>query len=385
MKLVGHARQPGIHDPAACRDAITDEDRHSFEMIVSTDLNEEQIQRVVEPAQVYPQIEQVLAIHWHPEHIPMALIEQRIEHTFPRKINDLIIPTQHNAVTQYGEFMGVEVDCYSAGFNQKVQLLIHFPAEKAERASMLQSMLSYTHKYRSTQLFDLIETIITPRHDRIALAVSRTGADEMLLGFVQTNVRKIDALLRERTGTLPQDALKNKLLRNFFDTLRPLYGDGYIERAQAFVRVVKRIVKAEFPMKYFYRTEEIIEEARSFGCGIVVPHPEQFWPILLAEYDVDGYEVWNPQSRRYSEFLIDTVARQNQGPGRRGRRILIFMGDDTHVGEKVKEPEHQEPAKVAREIGVQPAWEDPSIRKKLIIARMERKNVIDEYRQRLIG
>ncbi len=384
MKLVGHARQPGIHDPAACPDAVTDEDRHSFQMIVSTDLNEEQIQRVLAPTQVFPQIEHVLAIHWHPEHIPMELIEQRIERTFPRRVNDLIIPTQHNTVTQYGEFVGVEVDCYSAGFNQKVQLLIHFPAEKLERASMLQSMLSYTHKYRSTQLFDLIDTVIAPRHDRIALAVSRTGADEMLLGFVQTNVRKIDTMLREHIGTLPQDALKNKLLRNFFDTLRPLYGDGYIERAQAFIRVVKQIVKAEFPMKYFYRTEEIIEEARSFGCGIVVPHPEQFWPILLAEYDVDGYEVWNPQSRRYSEFLIDTVTRQNQGPGRCGRRILIFMGDDTHMGEKVKELEHQEPAKVAREIGVQPAWEDPSIRKKLIIARMERKDVIDEYRQRLI-
>ncbi len=45
---------------------------------------------------------------------------------------------------------------------------------------------------------------------------------------------------------------------------------------------------------------------------MVIPHPEQFWPILLADYDVDGYEVWNPQSREYTDFLIRALDNQNK-------------------------------------------------------------------------
>jgi hypothetical protein len=80
---------------------------------------------------------------------------------------------------------------------------------------------------------------------------------------------------------------------------------------------VKALVKVEFSLKYFYRTSEVIEEARALGAGIVIPHPEQFWPILLKEYDVDGIEVWNPQSRRYTEFLISVLNRRNQKRGSR--------------------------------------------------------------------
>ena len=61
------------------------------------------------------------------------------------------------------------------------------------------------------------------------------------------------------------------------------------------------------------------------------------------------------------------------------------MGDDTHMGEKVKDPELQDAAKAGREIGVQPAWDELSIRKRLIVARMERHDVIAEYRDRLQG
>jgi hypothetical protein len=185
--------------------------------------------------------------------------------------------------------------------------------------------------------------------------------------------------------SIPAEMVKNKLLRNFFDRLRPVYGQAVIDRAQTFLKAVKQIVKAHFSLHYFYRASEVIEEARALGAGIVVPHPEQFWPILLADYDVDGFEVWNPQSRRYTEFLIDVIRRQNRQPGLSRRRLLIFMGDDTHMGEKVRDPAMQDPEKANREIGFQPAWEEMGIRKALIRADTSCAAVIEDYRQRLAG
>jgi hypothetical protein len=189
----------------------------------------------------------------------------------------------------------------------------------------------------------------------------------------------------EHLDSVPQDMIKNKLLRNFFDGLRPSYGHQVIDRAQAFLKSVKQTVKAHFSLQYFYRTSEVIEEARKHRAGVVVPHPEQFWPILLAEYDVDGYEVWNPQSQRYTDFLISVVNRKNRELGLSRRRLLIFMGDDTHMGEKVRDPELQDLNKASREIGLQSAWEDLAIRKTLVKAQVSRGKIIDEYLARLQG
>ncbi len=65
--------------------------------------------------------------------------------------------------------------------------------------------------------------------------------------------------------------------------------------------------------------------------------------------------------------------------------MLIFMGDDTHMGEKRKEQELQDPDKARREIGLQPAWDDLKIRKQLIFANASRRKVIREYIHRLAG
>jgi hypothetical protein len=105
--------------------------------------------------------------------------------------------------------------------------------------------------------------------------------------------------------------------------------------------------------------------------------------VLLADYDVDGYEVWNPQSRQYTDFLINVVSRQNRTSRRGHRPILIFMGDDTHLGEKVRASFIQDPAKTDREVGVQPAWDDLAVRKSLITAKAGRDVVIAEYAARL--
>ncbi|MFO7860565.1 MAG: hypothetical protein R6U41_04995, partial [Desulfosalsimonas sp.] len=99
----------------------------------------------------------------------------------------------------------------------------------------------------------------------------------------------------------------------------------------------------------------------------------------------DGIEVWNPQSRRYTDFLISVLNEKNQRRRHGESPLLIFMGDDTHMGEKRKDPETQDPGKAVREIGLQPAWEDLKIRKQLIFANTSRRQVIRDYVQRLTG
>jgi hypothetical protein len=364
---------------------VTEEDRKRFFEIVSTDLNRDQVERIVTPPASYPKEKSVLAVHWHPEFVSLDLISRRIDALFPNRDDELIIPTQHNVLMSFRGYTGVEVDCYSWGFNQKVQLLVHFEDSRVEDAPVFRSILAHTFKYRSSQLFDFIRTITAPREDWIKLAARETGADGAVVRFVQVNVRKIEKLLEEHGEDIPVVSIKNKLLRNFFDTLRETYGDGLIDRVQTYLRAVKMIVKAHFPLKYFYRTSDVIAEARSIGGGIVIPHPEQFWPILLADYDVDGYEIWNPESRRYTEFLITVLHEKNKQRPRHRPELLLFMGDDTHMGEKVKDPAHQDLAKASREIGLQTAWSDLMIKKKLIVANMDKNRVIREYKSRLAG
>jgi hypothetical protein len=371
--------------PDDLSEEITEEDRTRFFQVVSTELAPEQIERIVIPSKSYPKEKSVLAVHWHPEFVSLDLISQRIDALFPNRKEDLIIPTQHNTLVCFGGYAGVEVDCYSRGFNQKVQLLFHFEESRVKDAPVFHSILSHTFKYRSSQLFDFIHAITKPNEDWITMAARETGADGAVVRFVQVHVRKIERLLERHGDEIPVASIKNKLLRNFFDTLREVYGDGLIDRVQTYLRAIKMIVKAHFPLKYFYRTSDVIAEARALGGGIVVPHPEQFWPILLADYDIDGYEIWNPESRRYTEFLISVLHEKNKHRKTQQPELLLFMGDDTHFGEKVKDPAHQDTAKASREIGVQPAWNDLMIKKRLIVANMDKNRVIHEYKSRLAG
>jgi len=388
MKLVKPKHKSEIvpHDlPDVIPEEITENDAQRFFSIISTELTPGQIRQVLSPEKSYPRQQGVMALHWHPEFVPMELIAQRINATFPNRKQELIIPTQHNVLMSYGEYSGVEVDCYSRGFNRKVQLLLHFEKSRLDRAGILKAQLAHTRNYRASQLFDFIHTITTPVEERLDEAAGETGADAELVGFVRIYVRKLNELLDRHMDQVPPDAIKNKLLRDFFETMRPDYGDMVINRAQAFLKAVKEIVKRNFSPKYFYRTSEIIEEARALGAGVVIPHPEQFWPILLADYDVDGYEVWNPQSREYTEFLITVLNRKNREAGLSKRRLLVFMGDDTHMSEKTKPPQERDHLKASREIGVQPPWSDLIIRKKLVVAHMDKHEVMAEYRARLAG
>lgn len=363
---------------------VTEWDQRTYAEMVSVELSPAQRERVATPSFVDPRQHEVLAVHWHPEFVPHELIAQRIAAMFPNARQKLIIPTQHNELLTWDGYAGVEIDCFSAGFNRKVQLLAHFSAARVERADVLRSMLAHTFKYRASQLYEYIDTLLEPAFDdRVQRAAASTGASEDLVRFVRLHVRKLRELIDQHRDATREDMLKNKLVRNYFNMLRAHYPDQLILHAQAFLTAVKKIVKAGFSLAYFYRTREIVEEVRGLSGGIVIPHPEQFWPILLADYDIDGIEVWNPQSREYTEFLIHVVNRGNKTRPEDQRSRLIFMGDDTHFGEKVLPPAYQDPEKGGRELGVQPAWEDPAIRKGLCIAGIERGRVIEEYQERL--
>ncbi|MDP2847146.1 MAG: hypothetical protein Q8O35_03010 [Humidesulfovibrio sp.] len=386
MKREQHRQPAEAPAPETLTADVTEFDERLFAALVDTSLDAEAERRILTPGAVQPAQDSVLAVHWHPEHVPLPLIKQRIEASYPAMRKSLIIPTQHNVLMEYGPYTGVEVDCYSRGFNQKVQLLLHFRTEKLRDAHVLKSMLAHTHAYRSSQLIDYLTTVTKPDEERLAHAAKESGSDETVVALARICCLKLEALLERHAGDMSVDAIKNKLVRNFVDGLRPLLGDAAANRVQVFLKEVKAVVKTQFPLTYFYRTTEFIEEVRGIGGGVVIPHPEQFWPILLASYDVDGYEVWNPQSQRYTEFLISVLYEKNRRRGNGERRMLVFMGDDTHMGEKTLPVRSgTDPNKARREIGLQPAWDDLSIGKKLIVADMDRARVIEEYSARLDG
>jgi hypothetical protein len=369
-------------------DEPTEEDERLYRRIVSQDIAPALEARLRRPERVLPAQREVLAVHWHSEHVPLAWIDDRIAAMFPNREEELIIPTNHNALTARGDYAGVEVDCYSRPFRRKVQLLIHFGRGRVEgdRAATFRSMLAHTFRYREGQLFDLFHALIAPdMAGPRAEAADRAGTSEEVVGFVRVQAKKLRALLFRMEAETPREAVRNKLIKWFFDGLRERFDPHLIDRCQSYIQQAKEGVKRAFDPRYFYETEEVIAEARRLGGAVIIPHPEQFWPILLADYDVDAYEVWNPQSREYTEFLIDVVRRHSRERPAGRRPLLVTMGDDCHVGEKAKEPALVDAVKASREVGVQPAWDDLAIQESLTRCGLDRRRVIREYKARLAG
>jgi len=385
------ARNIGLHinghelnNPDRYPEEITEWDIAVFKQLVANTLTPEQEKIILNPSITYPHQKTVLATHWHPEIVPIEICRKRIDRMFPNKEKELIIPTQHNQILSYGDYAGVEVDCFSAGFNQKVQLLLHFRKEAVEgtKAEILKEMLAHTFRYRSGQLFEFIDSVILDEfNSRVEVAATWTGASKKVVALTRMATKKFKTLMERYAHLITPESIRNKLLINYIAELNAFYDQRLINRCLLLLKGVKKEVKKNFTTEYFYKTEEIIEEGRSLGCGVVVPHPEQFWPILLADYDIDGIEVWNPQSYKYTEFIIDALNRQNRAS--RKSKLLAFMGDDCHLGEKLKNPSLQNPEKAYREIGFQPCWDNPGVTKTLIVGNFSREKVIDEYKERL--
>jgi len=363
---------------------ITEWEQAVYERLVSIDLNQEQVERIIHPATIHEKEDAVLAIHWHPEMAPLELVRKRIRAMYPNAVHTLIIPTQHNELMIYDDYAGTEVDCRATAFNRKIQILLHFAKEKIAEAHVLKSMIAHTYKYRQTQFFEFMDTILEPAYEeRLQEAARLTGTEAALVDFTRDHARKLHKLVVKNFSATPEISIKNKLLINYFHALREHYESHTVERAVIFLAGVKEIVKKCFRLDYFYEVNEIIEETRALGGGVIVPHPEQFWPVLLADYNVDGYEVWNPQSLEFTEFLIQVVVKKNKELKGSQRPFLVVMGDDTHLSEKILAPAVQQPDKMAREVGYQPAWHDLNIRKSLNMGDFEKHKIIEEYRSRL--
>ena len=371
-------------DAEAFGDEVTAGDEDTFWALVDTDLSQEQAEAIAHPPRAYPGVRHVLGIHWHPEFVPLDLIETRIDRLFPNRESELIIPTEHNVLRSWGKYAGAEVDCYCREFNRKVQLLIHLRSKRLKNAGTLRAMLDHTRRYRASQLHQFLDTLTEPKFEEALDGPAlQTSASPSLVRFVRAHAQRLRRLVADHEHRITRHMLKNKLVRNYFDALRDRYDDRLIDRCQAFLKSVKRAVKADFSLEYFYEIEEILEEARSHDAGVIVPHPEQFWPILLTDYDFDGYEVWNPQSRQYTEFLVGVVHKLNRARSSKRPPTLVTMGDDCHMGEKIRDPRHQDRAKASREIGVQPGWEDLAIRKRLTLSGVDKPTVMSDYAHRL--
>jgi len=169
-------------------DGVTQEELALFFETVKTGLTADQAGRIAAPGLSFPRQAEVLAVHWHPEYVPLSLVERRIGAMFPARSDELVIPTQHNEILEYGEYAGVEVDCYSRGFNQKVQLLLHFQKDRVKDAPVLKSMLSHTFRYRATQLFDLMRAVTLPDAIIVNKAAAETGASPEVVDLDRKSV-----------------------------------------------------------------------------------------------------------------------------------------------------------------------------------------------------
>jgi len=364
---------------------LTPEEERRFDSLVAIELDEALERRLTHPALSYPSEAAVLAVHWHPEFVPLAWVTRRLEAMFPNATERLIIPTQHNHILTLDGYCGLELDCHSREFGLKVQLLIHFAEHRMPRAQTLEAMAEYTFRYRASQLYDFLHALSSPDKAGLRGDAARESAalDNDEMEFVRIQSWKLSRLVEARGPGADPMMLRNKLVMDWFASLTDRWDPAFIQRVLPFLRAVKLKVKQAFSPEYFFLTQEVIEEARSIGAGIIVPHPEQFWPILLADYDIDGYEVWNPQSQAYTNFLMGAVQNINRTGRRRTRPLLTLMGDDCHLSEKCKPSHAQDPEKAAREVGLQPAWDDLGIKKTLAMYNIRKTEIISEYRQRL--
>ncbi len=366
-----------------------------FNGVTTIDLTAEQQLRVRVPNIVYPRQREVLALHWHPEFIPLPLIEERVDKLFPSAPpeNRLIIPTQHNELVAWGDFSGVEVDCYDPDLSEKVQLLCHFSNRRLNSsADAFRRMLSFTFQYRVSQLQQFIDFVLDGRFsEQRDLAAHHSGASPEIIEGAAHYVGLLKGFLDGHGAQVPTALIRNKLVRDYVNGMRPHYPEHEIDLMQSYLKELKELVKKQFSLKFFFSVHEVIEEARKIEGCITVPHPELFWPVMMqiqqGKYNVDAVEVWNPQSRKYTEFLVGAVQGANEQLRRGDRPILITCGDDCHFGEKILDPLTQAcNPKAQREIGVQPAWDDPAIGKALArIGVGGRASVIRDYRNRLVA
>ncbi|MDR1396085.1 MAG: hypothetical protein LBK52_07950 [Deltaproteobacteria bacterium] len=360
---------------------LSSEDWEVFNRLTSVELTAKEESAAVHPTRQDEAEKRLLAVHWHPEWIPLPLIDQRIRRAFPQASDSLVIPTQHNCLMTLGEWTGVEADAFAPEYGLKVQLLIHLRSCLLPKAVTLAAMMEQTFRYRALQLLDILESILRP-DESIRNEIKKLGFASESVELAKLLARRLLTLIEKANiASSPRaEMLKNRLLPDFMAARGGEFPPAVLDRAMALTRLVKAQVKRRLLPSRFRTVREVIEEARGLGAGVVIPHPPLFWPILLDNLDVDGWEVWNPSSPGHTIFLIETLARQKT----KKNPLLVFMGDDTHMSSKIRpEQKSEEKSFLDREIGFQPPWQDPQVIRVLKNAGQSRERTMDEYRARL--
>ncbi|MDR1607927.1 MAG: hypothetical protein LBT38_05920 [Deltaproteobacteria bacterium] len=373
---------PQSFDPAKCLDKVVSADDWAvFNRLTSVELTAKEIAVASRPSRQDFEEKRVLAVHWHPEWIPLDLIHQRTRAAFPAADDFLFIPTQHNQLMTVGDWTGVEADAYAPEYGLKIQLLIHFRSRKLPKATALASMMERTFRYRALQLLDILDKIINP-DEAIKNEIKKQGFSSDSVNLAQNLAKRLwDIIEKADLGSSERaETLKNRLLPDFMAIRGQEYPPALLDRAMALSRLVKTQVKRRLAPSRFHAVRDVIEEARGLGAGIVIPHPPQFWPAILDNLDVDGWEVWNPSTPNHTIFLIETMAAKKKGK----RSLLAFMGDDTHMSSKIRpDQKSEEKNNLDREIGFQPPWRDLQVIKTLKKVGQSRDRTMDEYRARL--
>ncbi|MGL4208234.1 MAG: hypothetical protein ACRCTY_02480 [Candidatus Adiutrix sp.] len=361
---------------------LTEDDWAVFNHLTSIELSDKEMQAAQCPSLVDSQAINVLAAHWHPEWVPMAAIEKRVALAFPEVKNSLIIPTQHNRIMTFRGWAGVEADVFDHRYQSKVQLLIHFKADKLPRAHSLKAMMERTYDYRALQLLDILASLASG--GQLAERVQKKIAPSIsapAVNLARFFALRLKHMIKEAKliGTLREEMLKNRLLLDFMALRLDKNQQKILGQAKVYIEAVKKAVKAEMKPEQFYTPQELIEEARYLGAGVIIPHPPIFWPILVSGLDVDGWEVWNSSTPNHTLFLLEALALANKTNPK--RRLLAFMGDDTHMSSKIRLKGEGS----TREIGVQPPWSAPEVLAMLEKTGQSLAGTISEYQNRLLA
>ncbi|MDR0356189.1 MAG: hypothetical protein LBJ64_10735 [Deltaproteobacteria bacterium] len=379
MKSASDASLSGSSGQAVLSIDVRQDDIIAFDRLTSIDLTFEEQTLAGTPDQVDQQEKRLLAIHFHPEWIPLPLIENRLALAFPQAEDRLVIPTQHNRLTTMGDWAGVEVDCFAPNFGQKIQLLIHFKKTAITKAGAFKDMLDQTFSYRAHQLLEILAALTNPS-ESISKEIKDNGLDHEALDLASFFAFRLEELIRTRNVLASErsEMLKNRLLTDFMLARNQGIEPALFSDSLAAANMVKSMVKRRLDYNRFRSAHEVIEEARSFNAGVIIPHPPQFWPALLDDLDVDGWEVWNPSTPKQTLFLIDCLSRT-----KRRRPLLAFMGDDTHMSSKIRPNITEDKNGAGREIGFQPPWFDPEVVSALKKTGQSRERTMDEYRARM--
>ncbi|MDR2612170.1 MAG: hypothetical protein LBG06_04840, partial [Deltaproteobacteria bacterium] len=243
-----------------------------FRSLTSTELSPEEREAALQPDSSDPQEEICFAPHFHPEWVPLGLIEERLKKAFPAERRRFAVPTQHNVIDSLGPWSGVEADVWSRECGMKIQLLVHVRRERVagRGGSAFRDMIERTFRYRELQLLEILALARHPDQGT-QRELDRAGFAEADRATAARYAARLSMMI-EVSGIASGPGavmLKNRLLTDYME--RGARGEDLsrLDRLLAMVNLLKARVKSRLDPDRFHEARELIEEARSLGAGIV--------------------------------------------------------------------------------------------------------------------